>query len=228
MIQNRLEQSSSFYLLLAHMDEKSKQDRKIDSVYVNCQFSVFPCWSRKWTETWSTGIPLSLSPCPPPLTQDPTVMGRAWQWAALCGVYGLCVRVCVLISCFIEEALFTCTDRYSDFHCEKKKDSKKKKREKLVSILMNLYGKQLALFLGSCPALSKNIFWFTGKVQIQCLNQALKSMSFYYSTRQKNLKHYKLLCLRIICSTFLPNLLITLRADWLDTESCGHYVMSRI
>lgn len=43
---------------------------------VNCQFSVFPCWSRKWTETWSTGIPVSPY-APFSLTQDPTVMGEA-------------------------------------------------------------------------------------------------------------------------------------------------------
>lgn len=120
--------------------EKDEKDGKFESVYVNWQFIVFPC-CRKRTETWSTGIPVSLPCLLLPPTQNPTVMGGggAWQWTAVCVC--VCVRL-MSISCFIEEAAFACTDR-SDFHCEKKKAEKKS-----LSTLMNQYGKQLALCLG--------------------------------------------------------------------------------
>lgn len=104
-----------------------KGDRKIESVYVNCQFSMFPCWSRKWTETWSTGIPVSPY-APFSLTQDPTVMEGGEESYCVC----VCVHSCmILISCFIEETVVTCTYR-SHFHCEKKTKNRtggKKKRQ---------------------------------------------------------------------------------------------------
>lgn len=128
VIQNRLEQSSSFYSLLAYMDEKSKGDRKIERVYVNRLLSVFPCLSRKWIGTWSTGIPVSLSCllCPPPHSGPHHYGGEPGSMWCLCS---LCVCVCtrVLISCFIEEAVFACRDHYSDFFffCEKRRTEKK-------------------------------------------------------------------------------------------------------
>lgn len=56
---------------------KNKTDGKIESVYVNRQLSVFPCWSRKWTQTWSTGIPVSPSSPTCPLLWGPHHDGRS-------------------------------------------------------------------------------------------------------------------------------------------------------
>lgn len=136
---------------------KKVRDRKIKSVYVNCQFSVFPCSSRKWAETWSTGIPASPSRLFAPPThpysgphrdgggsrKEP---GRELQ----CVVFlWLCSCVCVYVN-----FLFY---RGSSVHMYRSlfwfSLWEKRTEKKIVSILMNQYGKQLALFLGSCPTL---------------------------------------------------------------------------
>lgn len=97
----------------------------------------------------------------------------AWQRAIVC------VCVCVLISCFIEEVVFACTDRYSDFLCEKK--AQKKRLCQFSWICMGT----TSIVSGKLPYfLSKNIFWFTGKVQMQCLNQTEKHViSLFPSTK---------------------------------------------
>lgn len=63
------------------------------------------------------------------------------------GALSVCVRLCMLISCFIEEAVFACADR-SDFLCEKK--GLEKKRE-CVDSHESVW--ETSSFLGSCPAL---------------------------------------------------------------------------
>lgn len=84
----------------------------------------------------------------------------AWQRAIVC------VCVCVLISCFIEEVVFACTDRYSDFLCEKKAQKKN-----CVNSHESVWEQRVVS--GKLPYfLNKNIVWFTGKVQR--LNQTEK------------------------------------------------------
>lgn len=153
VMQTRLEQSSSFSSLLAYMDEKSKGDRKIESVYVNRRFSVFPCLNRKWTQTWSTGISVS-PPCAPPLLlplRTPPWRGRAWQRATVRVVFVLSECVCVYVNFLFYRGSSVCMYRSFRFSLWEKK--RKGQQHKIVSILMHLYGKRLALFLGSCPAL---------------------------------------------------------------------------
>lgn len=165
--QNSLEQS--VYSLLAHVDEKSKGDRKIESVYVNRQFSEFPCSSEQRPGPQGSLFPFLACLLPP--TWDPPMVGErlAKSYSVLCmRVCLLCV--CVLISCFIEEAVFACTDRCSDFLCEKKGQKKKdyvNSHESVWETTIIVSGK-LAW------SLSKNIFWFTGKVQMQRLNPTLQ------------------------------------------------------
>lgn len=137
---------------------------------------------------------------PPPHSGPHHYGGEPGSMWRLCSV---CVCVCVLTSCFIEEAVFACRDHYSDFLfffcCEKRTEKKD-----CVNSHESVW-ETTSIVSGKLPySLSKNIFWFTGKVQMRCLNQTLKSMSCHYSSQQKPLSHYRLLCVHIICSTFFP------------------------
>lgn len=109
---------------------------------------------------------------PYPSTQNPTVMGGglAESYSVWCLSF-VCVCARMSISCFIEEAVFACTDRYSDFLCEGKKEEKKKK---CVNSHESVW-ETTSIVSGKMPcSLSKTMFCFTGNVQMQCLNQNLK------------------------------------------------------
>lgn len=94
--------------------------------------------------------------------------------------------VCVmLISCFIEEAEFACTDR-SEFYCEKRWWGNDISHD----FFFLFSGKQSSLFLGSRILSVKHLNSLL-KVHQLNLSQTLRRIAVCYSRQQKHAEHYK-------------------------------------
>lgn len=147
----------------------SKGDRKIESVYVNHQFSKFPCSSEH--RPGPQGSPFPLAVFLPP-TKAPT-MSLAESYS---------VRVCVRINFLFYRGSSVCMYRsLFRFSLWEKSTEKKRRLCQFSWICMGT----TSIVSGKLPYfLSKNIFWFTGKVQMQCLNQTEKHViSLFQSTK---------------------------------------------
>lgn len=174
---------------------KNKTDGKIESVYVNRQLSVFPCWSRKWTQTWSTGIPVSPSSPTCPLLWGPHHDGRSpgRELHCVCDVNFLFYRgswVCLYGS--VRILLWETMTRKWYF-----------------SWFFFLFsGKQSSMFLGSRILSVKHLNSLL-KVHQLNLSQTLRRIAVCYSRQQKHAEHYK-------TQMFSFTLLIKWRPHWLD------------
>lgn len=184
---------------------------------------------------WTTNLASSLSqvntdlvhrdPRFPSPSSFPPLKPLPWAWQRAIVCVCVCASVCVRINFLFYRGSSVCMYRSLFRFSLWEKSTEKKRLCQFSWICMGT----TSIVSGKLPYfLSKNIFWFTGKVQMQCLNQTEKRViSLFQSTKKsQNTTNYHPFISNVLL--LLPDKLIKLRADWLDTESCGHYAIRTI